>query len=179
MQYSILSLLNNLSGIYSSICIDGVPNISGLGSSYGLSGLPLSLIKELNVTKGPFTSKISNEGIAGTIDVVTRDFDDISKRELIFQSNSLGELNLNIGLKGKLKNTKNVIYINGSSNSFNVDNNNDSFTDFSNYKKINVYYSSNLINNKNKITLINGSKSLNEIQNEINKKTLKVLNVRH
>ena len=31
----------------------------------------------------------------------------------------------------------------------------------------------------NKITLINGSKSLNEIQNEINKKTLKVLNVRH
>lgn len=32
---------------------------------------------------------------------------------------------------------------------------------------------------KNKITLINGSKSLNEIQNEINKKTLKVLNVRH
>jgi len=142
--------INNLSGSYSSICIDGVPNISGLGSSYGLSGLPLSLIKELNVTKGPFTSKISNEGIAGTIDVVTRDFDDISKRELIFQSNSLGELNLNIGLKGKLKYTKNVIYINGSSNSFNVDNNNDSFTDFSNYKKINVYYSSNLINNKNK-----------------------------
>jgi dTMP kinase len=32
---------------------------------------------------------------------------------------------------------------------------------------------------KNKITLINGSKSLNEIQNEINKKTLKVLNVKH
>jgi dTMP kinase len=32
---------------------------------------------------------------------------------------------------------------------------------------------------KNKITLINGIKSLNEIQNEINKKTLKVLNVRH
>ncbi len=32
---------------------------------------------------------------------------------------------------------------------------------------------------KNKITLINGSKSLNEIQNEINKKTLKVLNARH
>ena len=32
---------------------------------------------------------------------------------------------------------------------------------------------------KRKITLINGSKSPNEIQNEINKKTLKVLNVRH
>jgi len=31
----------------------------------------------------------------------------------------------------------------------------------------------------NKITLINGNKSLNEIQNEINKKTLKVLNVRY
>ena len=30
-----------------------------------------------------------------------------------------------------------------------------------------------------KITLINGNKSLNEIQNEINKKTLKVLNVRY
>jgi dTMP kinase len=32
---------------------------------------------------------------------------------------------------------------------------------------------------KNKITLIDGSKSLNQIQNEINKKTLKVLNARH
>ena len=32
---------------------------------------------------------------------------------------------------------------------------------------------------KRKITLINSSKSPNEIQNEINKKTLKVLNVRH
>jgi dTMP kinase len=31
----------------------------------------------------------------------------------------------------------------------------------------------------NKITLINGNKSLNEIQNEINKKTLKILNVRY
>jgi dTMP kinase len=31
----------------------------------------------------------------------------------------------------------------------------------------------------NKITLINGNESLNEIQNEINKKTLKVLNVRY
>jgi dTMP kinase len=32
---------------------------------------------------------------------------------------------------------------------------------------------------KNKITLIDGSKSLNQIQNEINKKTLKVLNARY
>ena len=32
---------------------------------------------------------------------------------------------------------------------------------------------------KNKITLIDGSKSLNQIQTEINKKTLKVLNARH
>ena len=32
---------------------------------------------------------------------------------------------------------------------------------------------------KNKIVLIKGSKSLNEIQNEINKKTLKILNARH
>lgn len=142
--------INNLSGIYSSICIDGVPNVSGLGSSYGLSGLPLGLIKEINVTKGPFTSKISNEGIAGTIDVVTRDFNDVSKRELIFQSNSLGELDLNIGLKGKLKTTEHLFYINGSGTSFSVDNNNDSFTDFSNYKKMNVYYSSNLINDKSK-----------------------------
>jgi len=142
--------INNLSGIYSSVCIDGVPNVSGLGSSYGLSGIPLGLIKELNVTKGPFTSKISNEGIAGTIDVVTRDFDDISKTELIFQSNSLGELDLSLGLKGKLKRTEHVVYINGSGTSFNVDFNNDSFTDFSNYKKINVYYSSNLINEKQK-----------------------------
>jgi outer membrane receptor for ferrienterochelin and colicins len=142
--------INNLSGIYSSICIDGVPNISGLGSSYGLSGLPLGLIKELNVTKGPFTSKISNEGIAGTIDVVTRDFDDIYKREFIFQSNSLGELDLNIGLKGKIKTIEHLFYINGSGTSFSIDNNNDSFTDFSNYKKINIYYSSNLINDKNK-----------------------------
>jgi outer membrane receptor for ferrienterochelin and colicins len=140
--------INNLSGIYSSFCIDGVPNVSGLGSSYGLSGLPLGLIKEINVTKGPFTSKISNEGIAGTIDVVKRDFDDISKRELIFQSNSLGELDLNIGLKGKLKTTEHLFYINCSGTSFSVDNNNDSFTDFSNYKKMNVYYSSNLINDK-------------------------------
>jgi dTMP kinase len=32
---------------------------------------------------------------------------------------------------------------------------------------------------KNKIVLIEGTKSLSEIQNEINKKTLKLLNARH
>ena len=60
--------INSLPRIYPALCIDGITSLSGLDSSYGLSGIPFGLIKEIKITKGPYNSKINNEGISGTFD---------------------------------------------------------------------------------------------------------------
>ncbi|NNJ88209.1 MAG: TonB-dependent receptor, partial [Eudoraea sp.] len=48
--------INGLEGPYTLVLIDGMPIVSGLGTVYGLSGIPNSLIAQIEVVKGPASS---------------------------------------------------------------------------------------------------------------------------
>ena len=45
--------INGLEGPYTLVLIDGMPIVSGLGTVYGLSGIPNSLIDQIEIVKGP------------------------------------------------------------------------------------------------------------------------------
>ena len=45
--------INGQEGANTMVLIDGMPLVSGLSSVYGLSGIPQSLIKQIEVIKGP------------------------------------------------------------------------------------------------------------------------------
>jgi outer membrane receptor for ferrienterochelin and colicins len=45
--------INGMKGPYTMVLIDGMPIVSSLSTVYGLSGIPTSIIKRLEVVKGP------------------------------------------------------------------------------------------------------------------------------
>lgn len=45
--------INGMEGPYTMVLIDGMPIVSSLGTVYGSSGIPTSLIERVEVVKGP------------------------------------------------------------------------------------------------------------------------------
>ncbi|MGB5368819.1 MAG: TonB-dependent receptor, partial [Flavobacteriaceae bacterium] len=57
--------INGLEGPYTLVLIDGMPIVSGLGTVYGLSGIPNSLISQIEIVKGPASSLYGSEAVGG------------------------------------------------------------------------------------------------------------------
>ena len=64
--------INGLEGPYTLVLIDGMPIVSGLGTVYGLSGIPNSLIEQIEIVKGPASSLYGSEAVGGLINVITK-----------------------------------------------------------------------------------------------------------
>lgn len=64
--------LNGLEGAYTMVTIDGMPIVSGLGTVYGLSGIPTSMIERIEVVKGPASTLYGSEALAGIINIITK-----------------------------------------------------------------------------------------------------------
>ena len=56
-----------LDGVYALITADGIPVVRGLASGYGLSYIPGTWIREIDLTKGPGSVENGYEGISGWI----------------------------------------------------------------------------------------------------------------
>lgn len=143
--------INNLSGIYTGISVDGIPIVGPLANSYSISGIPTSVIKEVEVNKGPGNLMYGNEGIAGNINIKTREYNQFAKTELQVQSNSLGENILSEGVKFKTGKVEQLIILDNSFTSRKMDINEDGFTDFSQYEKSSTYHK--LCYKKNQVVL--------------------------
>jgi len=64
--------INGLEGAYTLVLIDGMPIVSGLSTVYGLSGIPNSLIEQVEIVKGPASSLYGSEAVGGLINVITK-----------------------------------------------------------------------------------------------------------
>lgn len=62
-----------LSGVYNQILIDGFPMIQGLTYTYGISGLPGTLVDNIYVSKGANSVIQGFESMSGQINVETKD----------------------------------------------------------------------------------------------------------
>ncbi|WP_299097977.1 TonB-dependent receptor [uncultured Winogradskyella sp.] len=132
--------INGLEGPYTLVLIDGMPIVSGLSTVYGLSGIPNSLIEQIEVVKGPASSLYGSEAVGGLINVITKLPENASRFFADGFVSDWGELNLDLGFKAKVGEKANVLV---GTNYFKydnpIDNNNDNFTDLTLQDRISIF----------------------------------------
>ena len=121
--------INGQEGANTMVLIDGMPLVSGLSSVYGLSGIPQSLIKQIEVIKGPASTLFGSEAIGGVINLITKVPENVNQFNIESYMTSWGELNIDLGTKYKLNNATGLIGVNYFNYSNPIDNNRDGFTD--------------------------------------------------
>lgn len=132
--------INGLEGPYTLVLIDGMPIVSGLSTVYGLSGIPNSLIEQVEIVKGPASSLYGSEAVGGLINIITK----LPENAPIIFANSYvtgwEEFNLDAGFKAKIGEKATMLF---GSNYYNysnpIDNNNDNFTDVTLQDRISVF----------------------------------------
>lgn len=84
-----------LSGVYNQVLVDGIPLIQGLTYTYGISGIPGTLVNNIYIAKGANSVLQGFESISGQINVITKPADKTDKLLLNAYVNSFGMRQLN------------------------------------------------------------------------------------
>ncbi len=132
--------INGLEGPYTLVMIDGMPIVSGLGTVYGLSGIPNSLIEQIEIVKGPASTLYGSEAVGGLINIITKN--NLTAPEFFGDTfmTDWGEYNLDVGTKVNLgKNTNLLLGINYFKYDNPIDNNGDNFTDLTLQDRISIF----------------------------------------
>lgn len=149
--------INGLEGPYTLVLIDGMPLVSGLGSVYGLQGIPNALIEQVEIIKGPASSLYGSEAVGGLINVITKS---AAFSPLLFaesMTNSYGETNLDLGTKFTLG-KKATALVGGNFFWYDtpVDNNDDNFTDVTLQKRASLFQKWNFNRKEDRILEVAG-----------------------
>ncbi len=132
--------INGLEGPYTLVLIDGMPIVSGLSTVYGLSGIPSSLIEQVEIVKGPASSLYGSEAVGGLINVITKLPENAPLVFADSYTTDWEEFNLDLGFKTKVGKKASMLL---GANYFNysnpIDANNDNFTDVTLQDRISVF----------------------------------------
>ena len=149
--------INGLEGPYTLVLIDGMPIVSGLGTVYGLSGIPNSLIEQIEIVKGPASTLYGSEAVGGLINIITKN----NLTAPIFSGDSFitdwGEYNLDVGTKVNVsKKISLLLGINYFKYDNPIDNNGDNFTDLTLQDRISIFQKWNFTRKKSRIFSLAG-----------------------
>lgn len=132
--------INGQEGANTMILIDGMPIISGLGSVYGLMGIPMSLVKSIEVIKGPASTLFGSEAIGGVININTVDPKFKNGLSLEAFRTNWDELNIDLGVPYHNPTLgAGILGVNYFNNNSPIDNNLDGFTDIVLQNRISVF----------------------------------------
>ncbi|MEE9364015.1 MAG: TonB-dependent receptor [Cellulophaga sp.] len=144
--------INGLEGPYTLVLIDGMPIVSGLSTVYGLSGIPNSLIEQVEIVKGPASSLYGSEAVGGLINIITKTVD---KAPVFFADISTStwlENNIDLGFKAALgKKASLLMGVNYYKYNNPIDNNNDNFTDVTLQDRISIFQKWNFKRKENRL----------------------------
>lgn len=149
--------INGLEGPYTLVLIDGMPIVSGLGTVYGLSGIPNSLIEQIEIVKGPASTLYGSEAVGGLINVITKN--SLSAPEFFADGYLTGwaEYNLDVGAKASLgKKTDLLLGVNYFNYDQPIDNNGDNFTDVTLQERISLFQKWNIERDQSRILSLAG-----------------------
>lgn len=134
--------INGLEGPYTMILIDGMPIVSSLSTVYGLSGIPQSLVKRIEIVKGPASTLYGSEALAGIINVITKDPVSASRVQADVSGTSIGEFNVDVSAKWKVSpKAFTLLGINYFNYQLPIDVNKDNFTDVALQNRLSVFNS--------------------------------------
>lgn len=131
--------INGLEGPYTMILIDGMPIVSSLSTVYGLSGIPNSMVKRIEVVKGPASTLYGSEAVGGVINIITRDFATSPVLQADVFGTTVGEYNVDVSSRVSLKNVNTLLGINYFNYTQPTDINGDNFTDVTLQNRISLF----------------------------------------
>lgn len=131
--------INGLEGPYTLVLIDGMPIVSGLSTVYGLSGIPNSIIDQIEILKGPASSLYGSEAVGGLINVITKLPEYAPRVSIDVFGTTWGELNTDLAFKQKMGIATNLFGINYFNYSNSKDENGDNFTDVTLQDRISIF----------------------------------------
>ena len=142
--------INGMEGPYTLVLINGMPIMSSLSTVYGLNGIPTSLIKQIEIIKGPSSTLYGTEAVAGVINILTKDPKDVSTIELdAFMSSHL-EKNMDFSYAPKMNKVDMLL----SGNYFHMNNflddNKDNFSDIPLSERLSLFNQWNFKRKSNK-----------------------------
>jgi len=143
--------INGMEGPYTMILIDGMPIVSSLATVYGLMGIPQSLIKRVEVVKGPASTLYGSEAVAGLINVITKSPNESELLRADFMATSLGEFNLDVAGSFKLKKANSMVGVNYFNYLLPADINNDNFTDITLQHRFSAFNKWNFTRKNNRL----------------------------
>ncbi len=132
--------INGLEGPYTMVLIDGMPLVSGLGTVYGLMGIPNSMIQRTEVVKGPASSLYGSEAVGGLINVITKTPDQAPLFSFDAFVTSWQELNTDLSFRSRIGKHASVLTgVNLYNYTNPIDNNGDNFTDVTLQKRASIF----------------------------------------
>ncbi|MBX2964040.1 MAG: TonB-dependent receptor [Cyclobacteriaceae bacterium] len=131
--------INGLEGSYTMVLIDGMPIVSSLSTVYGLSGIPNSLVKRIEVVKGPASTLYGSEAVGGLINIITVDPAGATTVHADMYGTSVGEFNADIATAFKAGKLSSLLGVNAFTYQQLRDINNDNFTDLPLQQRYSVF----------------------------------------
>lgn len=131
--------INAQEGANTLILIDGMPIVSGLGSVYGLMGIPQALVKSIEVIKGPASLLFGSEATGGVININTISPTNNTTVYAEAFTTNWGELNLDTAFNYNWGSLSGILGINGFTYNQPIDHNNDGFTDLVLQNRMSVF----------------------------------------
>jgi outer membrane receptor for ferrienterochelin and colicins len=132
--------INGMEGPYTMILIDGMPIVSSLSTVYGLAGIPNSMVKRIEIVKGPASTLYGSEAVGGLVNIITKDAGSSDKLRVDLSATSVGEYNADLTTKFKLNNKiSSLLGINYFNYQQLRDINGDNFTDVTLQNRISVF----------------------------------------
>ncbi|MEJ2882789.1 TonB-dependent receptor [Pedobacter sp. GR22-6] len=149
--------INGLEGPYTMILIDGMPIVSSLSSVYGLSGIPNSLVEQIEIVKGPASSLYGSEAVGGLINIITKKPQNAPLFSADVFATSYQELNADLGFKFRAGKSADVLTgLNYFKYGNPVDHNHDNFTDVTLQDRISLFQKWSFKRAKNRILTLGG-----------------------
>lgn len=136
--------INGMEAPYTMVLIDGMPIMSGLGTVYGLSGIPSNLIKRIEIVKGAASTLYGSEAVGGLINIITKSAKQADRFAVDFFASSHLENNLDMSLAKKMSKFSTLLSTNLFYFSSKRDVNQDNFIDLPLQKRFSVFNKWNL-----------------------------------
>lgn len=118
-----------LSGVYNQVLIDGFPMIQGLSFTYGISGIPGTLVDNIHISKGANSVLQGYESISGQINVETKKPDPAEKLFANIYVNSFLEKHFNLNTNFKAGRWKSLLAFHTVQPAKKTDKDDDNFLD--------------------------------------------------
>ena len=141
--------INGMEGAYTLVLIDGMPIMSSLASVYGFNGIPTSMIRQVEIIKGPSSTLYGTEAVGGVINIITKNPVELAPFSLATSYSTHDELNIDAAATFNLgQRAKTMLAVNGFRNNKRLDVNEDNFTDIPLSERISVFAKTNFERDK-------------------------------